>query len=149
MINWYQIIFVTFLILTGKDNKENDGNIDEEELEVSKVTEDLRNKNSRQPRSDTLWIFHWFHSYYWLWKQLYIQNRGEWHWCTGWCYRGPWTWTHRRRWWEQHVPPCKSKQTLCHPSIQHITSQVTSCHMNPFQSSMVKTQHYERERTNC
>lgn len=35
---------LTFLILTGKDNKKDDGNIDEEELEVSKVTEDLKNK---------------------------------------------------------------------------------------------------------
>lgn len=41
------LFFVTFLLLTGEDNKEDDGNIYEEELEVSKVTEDLRKKNSR------------------------------------------------------------------------------------------------------
>lgn len=40
--------FVTFLTLTGKDNEEDDGNIDEEELEVSKVTEDLRNQSNRK-----------------------------------------------------------------------------------------------------
>lgn len=31
--------------LTGKNNKEDDGNINEEELKVSKVAEDLRNNN--------------------------------------------------------------------------------------------------------
>lgn len=40
--------FVTFLTLTGEDNEEDDGNIDEEELEVSKVTEDLRTKSNRK-----------------------------------------------------------------------------------------------------
>ena len=41
------LFFVTFLLLTGEDYKEDDGNIYEKELEVSKVTEDLRKKNSR------------------------------------------------------------------------------------------------------
>lgn len=31
--------------LTGKNNKEDDGNINEEELKVSKVAEDLRNNS--------------------------------------------------------------------------------------------------------
>ena len=47
------IYIVTPLLLTGKDNKEDDGDIDEEELEVSQVTEDLKNKDNRQFRSDT------------------------------------------------------------------------------------------------
>ncbi len=49
----YHLIFVIFLILTGKDNKKDDGNVNEEELEVSKVTEDLRDKNKGQHRSET------------------------------------------------------------------------------------------------
>lgn len=49
----HYLIIVTFLILTGKDNKEDDGNVNEEELEVSEVTEDLKNKNNRQHRSET------------------------------------------------------------------------------------------------
>lgn len=39
--------FVSCPVLTGEDNKEDDGDINEEELEISKVTEDLRNKNNR------------------------------------------------------------------------------------------------------
>lgn len=31
-------------ILTGKDDEEDDGNVNEEKLEISKVTEDLRAK---------------------------------------------------------------------------------------------------------
>lgn len=34
-----------FFTLTGKDNEENDCNINEEELEVPEVTEDLMNKS--------------------------------------------------------------------------------------------------------
>lgn len=33
------------LLLTGKNNKEDDGNINEEELKVSKIAEDLRNNS--------------------------------------------------------------------------------------------------------
>lgn len=52
------MLFHTFFFtLTGKDNKEDDGNIDEEELEVSKVTEDLRNKSTVQR-------LNWKHSLY-------------------------------------------------------------------------------------
>lgn len=44
-----KMLYHTFIFtLTGKDNKEDDGDIDEEELEVSKVTEDLRNKSTVQ-----------------------------------------------------------------------------------------------------
>lgn len=39
------VYFVLFFTLTGKDNEENDCNINEEELEVPKVTEDLMNKS--------------------------------------------------------------------------------------------------------
>lgn len=45
--------FVTFPTLTGKDNEEDDGNIDEEELEVSKVTEDLRKNTNRWCSAET------------------------------------------------------------------------------------------------
>lgn len=41
------IIYVTFPVLTGKDNEEDDGNVNEEELEVSKVTKNLREKKNQ------------------------------------------------------------------------------------------------------
>lgn len=41
-----------FHTLTGEDNEENDCDVDEEELEVPKVTEDLNNK-SRQTSLET------------------------------------------------------------------------------------------------
>lgn len=68
----HPLIHNTFLIPTGENNEEDDGNIDEEELEVSKITEDLRNKTAQI----TVWICHSFLSSYCLWKQHYIQSRG-------------------------------------------------------------------------
>ena len=50
----HSLIIVTPLLLTGKDNKEDDGNINEEELEVSKVTEDLINKDKGTGSTDQL-----------------------------------------------------------------------------------------------
>lgn len=65
--------------LTGKNNKEDDGNINEEELKVSKVAEDLRNNND----NGTKWNMHdTFPSYTFL-RKRYAQNRAEWRWCIG------------------------------------------------------------------
>lgn len=41
----YMCLFSFFFTLTGEDNEENDCNVNEEELEVPKVTEDLMNKS--------------------------------------------------------------------------------------------------------
>lgn len=43
--NVYIQNFVTFPELTGKDNEEDNSNVDEEKLEISKVAEDLTNSS--------------------------------------------------------------------------------------------------------
>lgn len=55
----YCLVTVTPLLLTGKDNDEDDSDVNEEELEVSKVTEYLRNKDSRQHRSGVHCTVQW------------------------------------------------------------------------------------------
>ena len=44
----YHLIFVRCSVLTCKYDKKDDSNVDEEELEVSKITKDLRQKNNIQ-----------------------------------------------------------------------------------------------------
>lgn len=102
-------IFTTVMFtLTGKNNEEDDGNVNEEELKVSKVAEDLKNNSSKGTKWDMQYTFL---SYAFLWKPN-VQNRAEWRWCTGWCCTVPWTWRHRRKWWGQHAPPCQTTQTF-------------------------------------